>query len=139
MSRATLRSSLTPAGTTGIQAEMLDSYSPWMGGLDWVANLVRAMRLGALALVLIASVGGSWVALQPGSGRSPGPSRPAGINHESARAQTVTSIRIFIANGTPVNPVCLTPTAVTGWNTSEAWAWSSVPGTNGQFQACRRS
>jgi hypothetical protein len=109
-----------------------------MGGLDWVANLVHAVRLGALALVLIASVGGSWVALQPGSGRGPGPSRPAGIKHESAQAQTVTSIRIFIADGTPVSPVCLTPNAVTGWNTTAAWTWTSVPDTNRQFQACRR-
>jgi hypothetical protein len=55
-----------------------------MSGLDKVANLVRAVRLGSLALILMVAVGGSWAAMQPGRGYAAAPARSAGIHRARA-------------------------------------------------------
>jgi hypothetical protein len=88
-----------------------------MGGLEQVANLVRAVRLGWLALGLIVAVGGSWTAMQPGAGRGSGPARSAEISQESVQAHTLPLISIVVA----ANPVCVTlgvvDRSIRGWKT----------------------
>jgi hypothetical protein len=101
-----------------------------MGGLEQVANLYRAVRLGSLALGLIVAVGGSWAAMQPGVGRAPEPARSAGINQESAQGHTVPLISIVVAG----KPVCVTPGVVD----PTIQRWTTVLNLNMQFRGCPR-
>src|SRR5216684_4131965 len=88
-----------------------------MGGLEQVANLFRAVRLGLLALGLIVAVGGSWAAMQPGVERGPAPATLAGITQESAQPHTLPLISIVVA----AKPVCVADGVVDAniedWNT----------------------
>lgn len=59
-----------------------------MSGLDQLANMVRSVRLGALAVVLIVAVGGSWAAVQPGRVHPTAVAKPARIATEPAQVNT---------------------------------------------------
>jgi hypothetical protein len=69
-----------------------------MGGLEQVANVVRAVRLGALALILTVAVGGSWAVMQPERGHAAVYARPAGIMHAAAQARTTRYVVIWNAS-----------------------------------------
>jgi len=108
-----------------------------MGGLERIASLVRAVRLGALTLALIAVVGVSWTAMQAGLARGPGPVRPAAINHAAAQARAMPSTVFVLAGGMRVNPACVTPGAKPD-GSAVAQVWSAIPNPNTPFRGCPR-
>jgi hypothetical protein len=91
-----------------------------MSGLDGVVSLVRAVRLGALALTLVLAVGSSWAAMQPGRGYAAAPARSAVINGAPAAMDTWTYF-VIVGGATPLratqprkmDPVCF------GWVTPD--------------------
>lgn len=124
---------VTPWLTARSDPKCWTHNSPEMSGLDQVASVVRAVRLGALALILIVAVGGSWAAMQPGRGHAAAPARSAGINHGPAQVQTMPYFVIVAANGKPVNPACVTPVAVDGGNTNIQY-WLAIPNPKCSFR-----
>ena len=100
-----------------------------MGGLDQAANVVRAVRLGALALILTFAIGGSWVTLQHGVGHGVAQAQSAGTNHQSAQVRTMPYLVIVGANNKVGNPICYFPATPSPANDRNATTqhWQAVP------------